>query len=201
MLAGSISQVGGRYNLILNAINCLSGDTFATTQAGASSKDAVLDTLGKVGSEMRGKLGESLGSIQKFNVPVEAATTPSLEALHAYSLGVQTGNTRGDAESISFFKQAIALDPNFAVAYAKLGVIYGNMGQPKLSIGKYREGLFLPRSHQRARKTLRHRPLLRRGYRRTRESPGQLPALGARISQRLQPLHQLFGHLPFGRAI
>jgi serine/threonine protein kinase/tetratricopeptide (TPR) repeat protein len=133
VLAGSISQVGGRYNLILNAINCLSGDTFATTQAGAGSKDAVLDTLGKVGSEMRGKLGESLGSIQKFNVPVEAATTPSLEALHAYSLGIQTGNTRGDAESISFFKQAIALDPNFAVAYAKLGVIYGNMGQPKLS--------------------------------------------------------------------
>ena len=133
VLAGSISQVGGRYNLILNAINCLSSDAFATTQAGASSKDAVLDTLGKVGSEMRGKLGESLGSIQKFNVPVEAATTPSLEALHAYSLGIQTGNTRGDAESISFFKQAIALDPNFAVAYAKLGVIYGNMGQPKLS--------------------------------------------------------------------
>src|SRR5277367_717171 len=134
VLAGSISQVGGRYNLILNAINCLSGDTFATTQSGASSKDAVLDTLGKVGSEMRGKLGESLGSIQKFNVPVEAATPPSLEALHAYSIGIQTGNTRGDAESISFFKQAIALDPNFAVAYAKLGVIYGNMGQPKLSI-------------------------------------------------------------------
>ncbi len=134
VLAGSISQVGERYNLILNAVNCLTGDTFATTQAGASSKDAVLDTLGKVGSEMRGKLGESLGSIQKFNVPVEAATTSSLEALHAYSLGVQTGNSRGDAESISFFKQAVALDPNFAVAYAKLGVVYGNMGQPKLSM-------------------------------------------------------------------
>ena len=134
VLAGSISQVGGRYNLILNAVNCLTGDTFATAQAGASSKDGVLDTLGKVGSEIRGKLGESLGSIQKFNVPVEAATTSSLEALHAYSLGVQTGNTRGDAESISFFKQAVALDPNFAVAYAKLGVVYGNMGQPKLSM-------------------------------------------------------------------
>jgi eukaryotic-like serine/threonine-protein kinase len=134
VLAGSISQVGGRYNLILNAINCLTGDTFATTQSGAGSKDAVLDTLGKVGSEMRGKLGESLGSIQKFNVPVEAATTSSLEALHAYSMGVQTGNVRGDAESISFFKQAIALDPNFAVAYAKLGVVYFNMGQPKLGM-------------------------------------------------------------------
>lgn len=134
VLAGSIAQVGGRYNLILNAINCLSGDTFASVQAGANSKDAVLDTLGKVGSEIRGKLGESLGSIQKFNVPVEAATTPSLEALRAYSLGIQTGNAHGDAESLSFFKQAVALDPNFAVAYAKLGVVYNNMGQTKQGI-------------------------------------------------------------------
>jgi eukaryotic-like serine/threonine-protein kinase len=134
VLAGSIAQVGSTYNLILNAVNCTSGDTFATANAQADSKDHVLDTLGKVGSDIRVKLGESLSSIQKFNVPIEAATTASLAALKAYSMGVQTNYGRGDAESISFFKQAIALDPNFAVAYTKLGVIYNNLGQPGLAI-------------------------------------------------------------------
>jgi serine/threonine protein kinase/tetratricopeptide (TPR) repeat protein len=133
-LAGSIAQVGSRYNLILNAINCVTGDTFATADAAADNKDHVLDALGKVGSEIRGKLGESLGSIKKFNTPIEAATTPSLEALKAYSLGVETNYGRGDAESISFFKRAVALDPNFAVAYAKIGVIYNNLGQPNLGM-------------------------------------------------------------------
>jgi|SRR5579862_8460590 len=134
VLAGSIAQVGGTYNVILNAVNCSSGDTFATSSAQADNKDHVLDTLGKVGLEIRGKLGESLNSIQKFNVPIEAATTPSLEALKAYSMGVQTDYGRGDSESISFFKQAITLDPNFAVAYTKLGVIYNNLGQAGVAI-------------------------------------------------------------------
>jgi serine/threonine protein kinase/tetratricopeptide (TPR) repeat protein len=134
VLAGSIAQVGNTYNVILNAVNCSTGDTFATASAHADSKDNVLDTLGKVGSEIRSKLGESLSSIQKFNVPIEAATTSSLEALKAYSMGVQTNYGRGDAESISFFKQAVALDPNFAVAYTKLGVVYNNLGQAGLAI-------------------------------------------------------------------
>jgi tetratricopeptide (TPR) repeat protein len=134
VLAGSIAQVGSTYNVILNAVNCSSGDTFATSSAQADSKDHVLDTLGRVGSEIRSKLGESLSSIEKFNVPVEAATTSSLAALKAYSMGVQTNYGRGDAESISFFKEAVALDPNFAVAYTKLGVIYNNLGQAGLAI-------------------------------------------------------------------
>ena len=134
VLAGSIAQVGGTYNVILNVVNCSTGDTFATSTAQADSKDHVLDTLGKVGSEIRGKLGESLSTIEKFNVPIEAATTSSLAALKAYSMGVQTNYGRGDAESISFFKQAVALDPNFAVAYTKLGVVYNNLGQVGLAI-------------------------------------------------------------------
>jgi serine/threonine protein kinase/tetratricopeptide (TPR) repeat protein len=134
VLAGSIAQVGSTFNVILNAVNCTTGDTFATASAHADGKDHVLETLGKVGSEIRGKLGESLSSIQKFNVPIEAATTASLEALKAYSMGVQTNYAKGDAESIAFFKQAIALDPNFAVAYTKLGVIYSNLGQAGLAI-------------------------------------------------------------------
>ena len=139
VLAGSIAQVGNTYNLILNAVNCSTGDTFATSSAQADAKDHVLDTLSKVGSEMRGKLGESLSSIQKFNVPIVAATTSSLEALKAYSLGQQTDYGRGDAEAASFFKQAIALDPNFAAAYTKLGVIYNNLGQPGLAIENIRK--------------------------------------------------------------
>jgi eukaryotic-like serine/threonine-protein kinase len=134
VLAGSIAQVGSTYNLILNAVNCANGDTFATATERADGKDHVLDTLGKVGSEIRVKLGESLSSIDKFNVPIQAVTTPSLEALKAYSLGLQTDYGRGDAEAISFFKQAVALDPNFAVAYTKLGVIYSNLGQAGLAI-------------------------------------------------------------------
>ena len=134
VLAGSIAQVGGTYNVILNAFNCSTGDTFATSSAQADTKDHVLDTLGKVGSEIRSKLGESLSTIEKFNVPIEAATTSSLAALKAYSMGVQTNYGRGDAESISFFRQAVALDSNFAVAYTKLGVVYNNLGQVGLAI-------------------------------------------------------------------
>ena len=134
VLAGSIAQVGGIYNVILNAFNCSTGDTFATSSAQADTKDHVLDTLGKVGSEIRSKLGESLSTIEKFNVPIEAATTSSLAALKAYSMGVQTNYGRGDAESISFFRQAVALDSNFAVAYTKLGVVYNNLGQVSLAI-------------------------------------------------------------------
>jgi DNA-binding winged helix-turn-helix (wHTH) protein len=86
-LEGSIALIGTQYNLILKAVNCVSGDLLASTEAQANDKSHVLDTLGKAGSEMRGKLGESLTTLQKYNTPLEQATTPSLEALQAYSLG------------------------------------------------------------------------------------------------------------------
>ena len=133
VLAGSIAQVGSHYNVVLNALNCSTGDTLATAGGDADSKDHVLDTLGKVGSEMRGKLGESLSSIEKFNAPIENVTTPSLDALKAYSLGVKIRQSKGDAEAISLFKQAVSLDPNFAAAYANLGSIYRNASEADLS--------------------------------------------------------------------
>jgi len=132
ILTGSISTLGSRYVIGLEAMSCSAGDTLAKEQVEAASKEDVLSALGKVASTVRTRLGESLGSVQKFDVPVEA-TTPSLEALKAYSLGTRTGRTKGDADAVSFYKRAIELDPNFAAAYAHLGVTYSNLGQASLA--------------------------------------------------------------------
>ena len=115
-LEGSIGQIGTEYLLTLKAVNCASGQTLASTEAEASDKNHVLDALGKTASEMRKKLGESLSTVQKFDTPLEQATTPSLEALKAYSSGLRMENTTGDVAAIPFFKRAIELDRNFALA-------------------------------------------------------------------------------------
>src|SRR5438309_11336841 len=116
-LDGSIALIGTRYNLILRAVNCVNGDLVATTEAQANDKSHVLDALGKAASEMRRKLGESLSSTQKYNTPIEQATTPSLEALQAYNLGWQALAHGEDAAALGFFQRATQLDPNFAMAY------------------------------------------------------------------------------------
>jgi len=116
----------------LEAVACGTGDTLAKEQAEASSKEDVVKALGNAASSLRTKLGESLASVQKFNVPIEA-TTSSLEALKTFSMGVTTETQKGDAEAIPFLRRAIELDPNFAVAYAVLGVSYANLSQPSLS--------------------------------------------------------------------
>ncbi len=131
-LVGSISNLGGQYVLGVDAIGCSTGDTLAKEQVEAATKQDVLKALGQVASSLRGKLGESLATVQKFDVPVEA-TTPSLEALKAFSMGITTFRNKGNAEAIPFYKRAIELDPNFAVAYASLGLVYGNLGQANLS--------------------------------------------------------------------
>jgi serine/threonine protein kinase/tetratricopeptide (TPR) repeat protein len=132
ILAGSVSNLGTQYVIGLEADACSTGDTLAKEQAEASSKEGVLKALGTAATSLRAKLGESLASVQKFDVPVEA-TTPSLEALKAYSMGVTTGRTKSDAEAIPFLKRALELDPNFAIAYAGLAVNYSNLGQASLS--------------------------------------------------------------------
>ena len=128
VLEGSIAQIGNTYNLILNALNCASGETLATANAEAPDKDHVLGALGNAAEDLRRKLGESLASIQKFNTPIEEATTSSLEALKAYSLGTQARASQGEEPAAPFFKQAVALDPNFAIAYATLGQVETNLG-------------------------------------------------------------------------
>ena len=129
LLKGSISRLGTQYVIGLEAINCNIGDVLAKEQGEASSKESVLKTLDQVATSMRTKLGESLASVQKFDVPIEA-TTSSLEALKAFSMGVRVAREKGPAECISFYKRAIELDPSFATAYALLGLNYANLGQP-----------------------------------------------------------------------
>jgi eukaryotic-like serine/threonine-protein kinase len=128
-LKGSISRLGTQYVVGLEAVNCNTGDTLAKEQGEASSRESVLKTLDQVASSMRTRLGESLASVQKFDVPIEA-TTSSLEALKAFSMGVRVSREKGPAEALSFMKRAIELDPNFPMAYALLGLEYANLAQP-----------------------------------------------------------------------
>ncbi len=136
-LDGSIALIGTRYNLILKAVNCASGDLLASTEAQANDKSHVLDALGKAASEMRSKLGESLSTLQKYNTPLEQATTPSLEALQAYNFGLSTDD---DAAQLAFFRRAIQLDPNFAMAYWALA---NNTADTALSAGIARKAFEL----------------------------------------------------------
>jgi tetratricopeptide (TPR) repeat protein len=126
VLVGNIAQLGTQYVITLNAINAVNGDTIAEDQEQAESKETVLAALGKAASRLRGKLGESLSSIQKLDKPLEEATTSSLAALKAFSEGEETRDKKGDDEAIPFYQHAVELDPNFALAYARLGAIYGN---------------------------------------------------------------------------
>ena len=132
MLTGSIASLGSQYVITVDAVNATSGDNLAEEQAQAATKEDVLNALGSALSKMRGKLGESLGSIQKFDKPLEEATTSSLEALKAYSQGMEARNKGDEYGTIGLFKHAIELDPNFASAYAVLGATYGNLGQRNL---------------------------------------------------------------------
>jgi tetratricopeptide (TPR) repeat protein len=133
VLSGTVSTLGSHFLIDLNAVACNSGDTLAKEQSEATGKEDVLKALSKASSSLRIKLGESLPSVQKFDVPVEA-TTASLEALKNYSMGITAQRERGDASSIPFFKRAIELDPNFPVAYSGLAIAYGNLNQRSLAL-------------------------------------------------------------------
>jgi DNA-binding winged helix-turn-helix (wHTH) protein/tetratricopeptide (TPR) repeat protein len=133
VLEGSIAQIGTQYLLALKAINCVSGETLASTEAQANDKNRVLDALGKTAADIRNKLGESLSTVQKFDTPLEQATTPSLEALKAFNSGRKVQFATGSAAAIPFFKRAIELDPNFALAQAWLGRVYGDIGEFRTS--------------------------------------------------------------------
>jgi serine/threonine protein kinase/tetratricopeptide (TPR) repeat protein len=127
-ISGSIGGLGSEYVLGLKAVNCRSGDTLAEEQVTAASKEKVLDTLGEAASKLRGQLGESLATVQKFDVPL-AATTSSLEALKAYSLGRKATNEKGFAAALPHYQRAIELDPSFAMGYWAVGWVYSNLGE------------------------------------------------------------------------
>jgi len=136
MLTGSISSLGRNYAIALEARNCRTGESLAQQQVEVQGKEQVLRGLDKAASKLRSQLGESLSSIQKFDAPIEQATTSSLEALQAYSLARQQREHGADEdEVIPFLKRAIDLDPNFAMAYATLGTVYGQtIGPPNVDL-------------------------------------------------------------------
>jgi serine/threonine protein kinase/tetratricopeptide (TPR) repeat protein len=126
-IAGAIAALGEEYVLGLKAVNCQSGEILAQQQISVPAKEKVLDGLGHVASQLRGELGESLATVQKFDIPIEQATTSSLEALRQYTAGLRVQNQQGDVAAIPFFKRAIELDPNFAKAYVSLATSYSNL--------------------------------------------------------------------------
>jgi tetratricopeptide (TPR) repeat protein len=133
LLAGSIASLGRNYVIALEAVNAETGDVMAREQVEAASKEEVLTSLGGAASRLREKLGESLASIRQYDVPLPRATTPSLEALHAYALALDQGRLFPRLESIPHLKRAIELDPNFALAQADLSAVYANTGQSTLA--------------------------------------------------------------------
>ena len=128
-VAGSIGRLGTHYVLAVDAVNCQNGGALARAQVEVQSKDQVLQALGQAAQLVRKGLGESLSSIQRYDVPVQEASTSSLEALKAYSLGVEDRARGAEVEAIPLFANAIKLDPNFAMAYARMGAAYNNLGE------------------------------------------------------------------------
>jgi eukaryotic-like serine/threonine-protein kinase len=132
-IQGSIASLGTVYLIELAAIRCDSSEPIAKEQAEARRKEDVVDALGRVTAQLRSRLGESLPSIQKYNAPLEQATTASLDALNAYSQALLTWDKKGDHASLPIFKKSLELDPNFAQAHGALATIYYNLGQEDLA--------------------------------------------------------------------
>jgi len=128
-IGGSIASLGSEYVLGLKVVNCQSGDVLAQEQATAASKEKVLNTLGEAASKLRGELGESLSSVQKLDVPLEQATTSSLEALQAFSLGAKAFHEKGASAALPYDQRCIQLDPNFAMGYVAVGNEYFSLGE------------------------------------------------------------------------
>ena len=159
MLTGSIAKLGSQYVIGLKALNCNTGDVLAEAQEQAASKEAVLKALDAAAISLRSKLGESLSSVEKYATPVEEATTPSLEALKAYSLGVKTDYAKGDTPALPFFKRAVELDPNFAMAYTWISTVYFDLNEIQWSAGNARKAYEL-----REKVSERERFLIEAGY-------------------------------------
>ena len=133
-LTGSISNLGSQYVIGLTAVNCQTGESLTQEQVTADSKEHVLSALGQASGKLRERLGESLKTVNNFSTPIDQATTPSLEALQAYSMGRNALLAHGDsAAAVPLFEQAIRLDPNLAIAYASLGTVYHNLGEKELA--------------------------------------------------------------------
>jgi tetratricopeptide (TPR) repeat protein len=151
-IAGSIARLGSEYILELKAVNCQSGDELAQEQVTANGKEKVLDAVGKAASVLRTRLGESLASVQKYDVPLADATTSSLEALKALSLG-RKANAQDSAAGLQYFEKAIELDPSFAMGYHDIGRMYFSLGELERARAYYTKAFEL-RDHASEREKL-----------------------------------------------
>jgi eukaryotic-like serine/threonine-protein kinase len=199
VIDGSIAQIGPQYSLILKAVNCSSGESFTSTEVQASDKSHILDALGKAASEIRNKLGESLSTVQKFDTPLPQATTPSLEALQAYSLGQKAGVEKNDsAAAVHLFQQAIRLDPNFAMAYVHLGACYTNLGETSLAYASTKKAYELrDRVSEREKLNIEGRYYV--DVRRNLEKVRQVYELLAQLYPRDWAPHNMLGHYYVGQ--
>ncbi len=152
-IAGSIASLGSEYVLGLKAVNCQSGDTLAQQQVTANTKEKVLSAVGEAAVKLRGELGESMATVQKFDVPLEHATTPSLQALKAYSLGRKANHEKGTAAGLADDQRAIQLDPNFAMGYESLGADYSSLSEVQRASEYYAKAFEL-RDHASERERL-----------------------------------------------
>ena len=142
-LSGSISGIGSHYAITLKAVNCENGNLLDVEQVEADRREQVLAKLHEAGRKLRNELGESLASIRKYDVPVEQATTSSLDALQAYSRALRNRSSQGDAAALPLLKHAVEVDPNFAMAYAVLGTVYFNLNETALSVDAARKAYSL----------------------------------------------------------
>ncbi len=168
MVTGSIASLGSQYVVTLTAVNCQNGDSTARAQAEAASKETVLSALGAATTSLRGKLGESLASIRRFDMPVQDVTTSSLAALKAFSLARSLRAAGKEREAVPLLKHAIDLDPNFALAHAMLGTVESVFNEPTL-----RDQCFTQAYERRSRVTERERLLITGIYH--RDVTGDLP--------------------------
>jgi serine/threonine protein kinase/Flp pilus assembly protein TadD len=143
LLAGSIASLGGHYLIGLKAINCRTGDSLGSTEGEAESREQVVKVLSEAANTLRGGLGESLASVEKYDKPLDEATTSSLEALQAFTKGTETAGAQGDQAALPYLQRAVELDPNFARAYASLGASYVNLEEPGLAIPNYKKAFDL----------------------------------------------------------
>jgi Flp pilus assembly protein TadD len=154
-------------------VNCQDGNTLAQQLVAASGKEKVLGALDQAAGKLRAQLGESLASVQKFDVPLDEATTSSLDALTAYSLGRRVIATEGEKSAIPYFQRAIELDPNFALAYTGLGTAYANLRESDLAKENYQK-VYELRSRVSSRAVCDCRLLLQRRHRRVGQSQSDL---------------------------
>jgi serine/threonine protein kinase/Tfp pilus assembly protein PilF len=152
-IAGAIGTLGNEYVLGVKAVNCQNGETLAQEQVTAATKEKVLDALGEAASKLRTEMGESLASVQKFDVPLAQATTSSLEALKAFSLGQKIYQEKGFAAALLYDQRAIELDPNFAMGYRAVGLDYSSLGEVERA-SEYFSKAFQLREHTSEREKL-----------------------------------------------